>query len=502
MLLFIILSVFSRKMPKRTNKSTTAASEVASKRTKVTRKSSRPTEQATTASKRAPAKPATRRQKSAKAKNTVNAGEERSTHQVAAVAVVESPDTEPPADDTQLQQRRVVNSTSPTEPPADEAQSQRPSAANYAPTLQPGSAAVSSDPSLILASALEKLLNTMRATSMNEESLRLLNRMTTAKSLPTFAGNQSEWLNFKEVYYHTTELGAYTERDNIARLFESLTGEARSLVSNLLATNRDPEAVMQTLELHYGNKNRLAQRVAREIYDLPRLDSKRLTISQFATKIRNAVATFKTYGLTGHLHNPDLFREVGDKIPSALRYEYTRYLEENDEASKGELEKMSDFLNVQATRASKTVLFEDDTRVRSSNDRRDKGHRTEGHRRKGGVYSVESSASHSDPRENKSSFPFRCKICNKGRHPHEDCRELKQESKELCLGCLKPYHYVRTCCSKEKCPNCNCYHHNMLSCPEKREGNKRNEGARVNCISANTSASNKKIGRASCRERV
>ena len=70
--------------------------------------------------------------------------------------------------------------------------------------------------------ALEKTLNSVRDNSVSEGNERFVNRMTTAKSLPSFFGDPLEWSNFKDVYALSTELGKYSDRDNIARLFEAL----------------------------------------------------------------------------------------------------------------------------------------------------------------------------------------------------------------------------------------------------------------------------------------
>ena len=135
--------------------------------------------------------------------------------------------------------------------------------------------ATSSDPALILANALERIIKAMRDNVMTENNSQFMNRMTTAKELPVFSGNFGEWLNFKEVYDLTTKLGGYSDRDNMTRLFRALQGEARDTVSTLLATSRDPVAIMRTLELHYGNKNTIAQKIDKDLRELPTFRRKR-----------------------------------------------------------------------------------------------------------------------------------------------------------------------------------------------------------------------------------
>ena len=79
-----------------------------------------------------------------------------------------------------------------------------------------------------------------------------------ANNLPTSSGNPLEWFNFKEACELSSELGGYSDRENIARLFEALGGDAREVVNTLLATSRNASTVMRTLELHFGNKKLVA----------------------------------------------------------------------------------------------------------------------------------------------------------------------------------------------------------------------------------------------------
>ena len=111
-----------------------------------------------------------------------------------------------------------------------------------------------------------------------------------------------EWLNFKEVYELTTELGEYSECDNIARFFEACKGDARDLVGTLLATSRDPKALMNTLKLHYGKKDLLAENIEVDLKSLPHFDSRKISLTQFATKLKNAVLTFKAHDLIDFLY--------------------------------------------------------------------------------------------------------------------------------------------------------------------------------------------------------
>ena len=356
---------------------------------------------------------------------------------------------------------------------------------------------VSSAISSLLVNAFEKVLTSVRDASSNQSRLQMFNRMTAARKLPYFSGNPLEWMHFKEVFNLTTEMGAYSDVENSARLHEALTGEAREIVGTALATNRDPQAVMRTLELHYGNKNLLAHKIESEILQLPRIDSKKLSLIQFATKLQNGIASFKSYNLTGYLHNLNLIRSVGNKMPDALKYAYAHYNPGEIEENISELEKMSKFLCAEAELTSKSVIFDAEL-MRSSNEPRANEKKHDSYRRKTGVYSVEGAA-RKDERPRKTSKKFeKCLICKNGRHLHEDCPKFTRELKEnrhclvtrsdLCYGCLKHDHFARNCRATGRCSKCNGVHHYMLPHVSLSDGQRIREKPNSNDKTANISA--------------
>lgn len=52
-------------------------------------------------------------------------------------------------------------------------------------------------------------------------------------------------------------------------------------------------------------------------------------IVSFVTKVRNCVSAMQCLKQTGHLHNPDLLKEIIAKMPPALIYEYNRFVNAN-----------------------------------------------------------------------------------------------------------------------------------------------------------------------------
>ncbi|XP_076661126.1 uncharacterized protein LOC143365004, partial [Halictus rubicundus] len=223
------------------------------------------------------------------------------------------------------------------------------------------------DSTIRIVEAIESTLRTVREATIGEASLRIANRLSATGKLPEFSGNPLEWRHFKEAYLLTSEMGGYNERENMARLFTALKGEARDSVSSLFAIGRDASLVMRTLELNFGNKNMVVQKIVSDIKELPSIDSGKMSLTKFATKLQNAVTALRSLDLVGYLHSPDLTQSVGNKIPSALKYAYNKYSSESSQ-NKTELEKLADFLGRESELAEAVGVFntESNTDVTSS----------------------------------------------------------------------------------------------------------------------------------------
>ncbi|XP_076394270.1 uncharacterized protein LOC143265515, partial [Megachile rotundata] len=311
------------------------------------------------------------------------------------------------------------------------------------------------DPADRLSAAIERTLAAVREASLaGEGSSRLVNRLTTAKALPSFSGDPLEWLHFKEAYISSSESGGYSDRENIARLFDALKGEARDVVKTLLASSRDADTIIKTLELHFGNKRAAAEKIVAELKTLPEIDSGRISLVQFATKLRSAVVAFKTFRLLGYLHSPELVKSVGHKIPIALRYAYNRYAVSVRE-EKSELEKLADFIYAEAELATEAGIFDIDCTTERPTQRVDRG-AFGGSRRPSAKTAVVCVAERRDRRvETNATETRKCAFCKKDNHPSPKCLFFAREpvSKRwdlvkkynLCFGCLRPGHSRNDC---------------------------------------------------------
>ena len=332
--------------------------------------------------------------------------------------------------------------------------------------LNLNSNAQASDPVARIADALSETLRNLRETSINEGSVRLMNRLTTAK-LPTFSGDPLEWAHFKDSYELTTELGGFSDRDNVARLFEALKGDARESVGTLLATSRDAAAIMQTLQLHFGNSKVIAKKISAEIKDLPALGSGKITLIQFATKIKNAVAAFNGLKMQGYLHSPELINSISEKLPSVLKYAYNKYAFECTE-NKSELQMLGDFLYLEAERsiAGGMLDFATGDNVREKAPKRAPAKSVR-------VFAIEAEE-RLEPKPVAEKPASGCVVCHRDNHDVAHCVTFARETVErrwflarkfkLCFKCLKHGH-AQNDCKGANCPHCKRRHNVLLHTP-------------------------------------
>lgn len=86
---------------------------------------------------------------------------------------------------------------------------------------------------------LDQTVDTLRnQTTTSGSGDYLVRRLTSAKQLPKFDGNGLEWLRFKRSFELSSELGNYTEAENVARLFSCLEGEAKKAIESLMMTTQ------------------------------------------------------------------------------------------------------------------------------------------------------------------------------------------------------------------------------------------------------------------------
>lgn len=210
-----------------------------------------------------------------------------------------------------------------------------------------------------IARILEKGFESIREATFNEGNSCNANRLSLMKQLPEFSGNPLDWMHFKKIFELSSEIGGFADRENISRLKLALRGEARDTVRTLLATSSDCGRIIKALELHFGNKRGVMEKLLFEIRSLPSLESGRITLLQFATKLSYAVAAIKSLKSTNCLYTPGLMQSVSQKLPLSLKCSYSEYAI-NIEESTPDIVKLSDFLYAKAELSVAAGVADDD----------------------------------------------------------------------------------------------------------------------------------------------
>ena len=178
---------------------------------------------------------------------------------------------------------------------------------------------------------------------MNDQSSRFLSRLSSTKRLPAFSGDPLDWLRFKQAFDLSTESGEYTEKENVMRLFDSLKDDAREATKALFASGGSTNDIIRTLEMRFGNRRVILEKIVNNVKQLPKIESGKIDLVKFASKLKDSVTAIKALGSIGQLHSPELTKDILIKISTSMLHDYARYAAaEGDD--KAELEKISNFM--------------------------------------------------------------------------------------------------------------------------------------------------------------
>ena len=326
------------------------------------------------------------------------------------------------------------------------------------------------DPVIKLAHAIINHTNSIRDSSLPNENTRFVNRMTSAKYLPTFTGDPLDWLHFKQAYDMSTELGEYTERENIIRLFEALKGDARASVKTLFATGNNASEIIDTLEMQFGSSRLILDKVLNEIRNLKSLESKRITLVEFSKKLQNGIRSIKSLNKERYLNSPELADGIINKLPDSLWRGYIKYAAIEINKNKPDLVKVSDFLDEQAKEMVASEVADRSTNgTTSKRSERSNGNDYNDYNRKNVCATVSSESEFSQ--QNKS-YVDNCVYCGRKNHFIDTCKDFIKapmpmrwrvvRTNRLCYSCLKQGHLNAKCQEKIVCKKCGRNHHELL----------------------------------------
>lgn len=293
------------------------------------------------------------------------------------------------------------------------------------------------------------------STSPEDNISKFLARQT-SKELPHFSGDPEDWPMFYSQFLSTTRLCKYSDDENIARLARCLKGKARDAVYALLVSSTNLNKIIDTLLLRFGRPEYLIDIMLAKIRNMR--DIKHDDISSlidFATNVQNACATMSSSNQTGHLSNPTVIKEVTNKLPSVLKYQWSFYVSENN-ISTVTLVELSEWLMKVASSVARVAPMPSKANV-TSITKIDKA----------SVYNKNIKHNILSTEKTKTQ----CPMCQNA-HFLVDCPEFIELSinekwhfvtnKKLCFCCLRHRHQIKNCRQKRKCTLCDRLHHSLL----------------------------------------
>ena len=100
---------------------------------------------------------------------------------------------------------------------------------------------------------------------------------------------------------------------------------------------------MKMLELRFGNKNKILERVVAGVRKLPNLLTGAIDVISFATKLHDAVLAMKSMDDIGYLFNKDLLKEILKKLTPTMVSDFVKSVTTLDNIT-SILEKLSEFV--------------------------------------------------------------------------------------------------------------------------------------------------------------
>lgn len=133
--------------------------------------------------------------------------------------------------------------------------------------------------------------------------------------LPEFDGDPKKWTAFVKTFRESTVDGNYTDKENVKRLQESLSGPARDLLGESLFMTNEASILMWDLQRVCGRNSTIAIELSRKLRDIETCkDSSDPKVYRMSAAICHYVSTMKALGRHSDLRNTLLLSEVEVKL--------------------------------------------------------------------------------------------------------------------------------------------------------------------------------------------
>ena len=88
----------------------------------------------------------------------------------------------------------------------------------------------------------------------------------------------------------STEMGNYSMKENVSRLYAALEDNAKEAVKSLFISCNNIEEIMETLQMRFGNTKIILEKVIHDVRNLPNVNEDNSCLVEFATKLKNAIS--------------------------------------------------------------------------------------------------------------------------------------------------------------------------------------------------------------------
>lgn len=280
--------------------------------------------------------------------------------------------------------------------------------------------------------------------------------------LPFFSGDVREWPSFISQYNRSTMLCGFSDEENVGRLQKCLTDKALALVKPMLSMPGSAGEIIYTLQQRYGKPEAILQELLDDINTTKVLKLEDPTsLIDLSVKVNTICLTIQQGGLSDHLSNPCLVKNIVKKLPSILQIFWSGY--------KATLPNESCLL-IAFNKWLKTYFnIACDMEASSSQKSTESKNK--------GFLNVHFT---NEKKTNRNEFVKPCLACGERCSTLDQCAVFKKcsiderwkcvKDKKLCFGCLKPHIYW-FCKERNVCPinNCGKKHHTLLHEEPKEE---------------------------------
>lgn len=153
------------------------------------------------------------------------------------------------------------------------------------------------------------------------------------QKLPKFDGDIRDWAYFESVFNDTTAQGKFNERENVGRLREALTGQAKKIVLGEVMFSTNASDIMTTLRKTFGDARTLIATLAKELMETPVMKSDfDKGLLDFTSNVNAYCANIKALGKTryaGDLTNELLLTTLAQKLCPSHRTRWERRRQQN-----------------------------------------------------------------------------------------------------------------------------------------------------------------------------